>query len=198
MLHVTFMGGAEVRVKEPDNLVITFCGGTEILMPTIAEKIIYLNRMKNRSDSDEKIRRTHVITMMGATVLKFPTLGREIKEMIELRESGMFTDEQLADLWREVLQMDDLDTFEFFTLMGGAGDEYPNKGEDVAALKKLLIMGIINQDELNQFEAMIRGKDYSFRELPALDKFREILLPPRSLEKPSANRILLANSRLTE
>jgi hypothetical protein len=69
MFHLTLMAGAEVGLKEADNIVITVCGGTEILLPTLAEKINRLHRVKSEGRTTAAVtRRTNVITFQGATI----------------------------------------------------------------------------------------------------------------------------------
>ncbi len=48
MFHLTLMGGSQIRLKEQDNIVVTVWGGTEILMPTLAEKTQSLTYIAGR------------------------------------------------------------------------------------------------------------------------------------------------------
>ncbi len=180
MLHFTFMGGSEVRLKEQDNIVITVMGDTEILMPTLAEKIIFLKRIKKEQGSDlENVsRRTNVITLMGATLTKMPTIGREIEELFNLRESEMMSDEELIQLWREVLEKDDFDVIENITIMGGAGDEMPGKKEEMASLNRLVLRGILSGEEAESMKEAIESKNFSgLKSQSFQDKIRNLLIP---------------------
>jgi hypothetical protein len=180
MFHLTLMGGSEVRLKEQDNIVITLMGGTEILMPTIAEKILYVRRMKREHGSKLELatRRTNVITLMGATVTKVPTLGQEIEELMQLRESGMMSNEELMKLWHEVLEKDDLDVIEHLTIMGGSGEESPDEKEEVAALERLIFIGFLSTDEVKELKEMIMNENFSTTKSGhVLEKIRGLLLP---------------------
>ncbi len=199
MLHLTLMGGSEVRLKEQDNIVVTVMGGTEILMPTLAEKMVYLRRMKREygSELESASRRTNVITLMGATVGMIPTMGREIEELIQLRESGMMSNEELVQLWHEVLEKGDLDVIEYVTIMGGAGEERPGKKAETAALDRLVLRGILSGDEAEEVKQMLMSKDFSgMKSGPVQEKLRTLLFPS-GLYSVSSKRSALP-SNLTE
>jgi hypothetical protein len=114
MFFFTIWGGAEVRPKDPDNIVVTVWGGTEILLPTLAEKIVRLKKAKTDYGeiTDSVIRRTNVITLMGGTVYKAPTLAKEIEQMKQLKDSGGISDTEMIQLWQEAIRREDLDVFE--------------------------------------------------------------------------------------
>src|SRR5262245_14601214 len=199
MFHLTLMGGAEVKLKEQDNTVITLMGGTEILMPTIAEKILFLRRMKREHGSklESAIRRTSVSTLMGETVTKVPTLGQEVEELIQLRESGMMSNEELMKLWHEVLERDDLDVIEHLTIMGSSGEESPDEKEQVNALERLVFIGFLSADEVKELKEMVVNENFSTTKSGhALEKIRGLLLPP-PLYSVSSKRPALP-SHLTE
>jgi hypothetical protein len=180
MFHLTLMGGSEVRLKELDNIVVTVMGGTEILVPTIAEKILYLRRLKQEYGSELKSasRRTNVITLMGATVTKIPTLGREIEELVQLRESGVMSNEELMKLWFEVLEKDDLDIIEYVTIMGGSGEEVPEEDEEIAALERLVLCGLLSPEEFDEVKQILTSENYSGpKSRPIMEKLRSLLFP---------------------
>jgi hypothetical protein len=180
MFHLTLMGGSEIRLKELDNIVITVMGGTDILVPTLAEKIIYLRRLKQEYGSELRsaTRRTNVITLIGATVTKIPTLGREIEELMRLRESGVMSDEELMNLWYEVLEKDDLDIIEHITIMGGSEEEVPGKDEEIAALERLVLCGLLSPEEFDEIKQILTSKNYSGpKSQPIMEKLRSLLLP---------------------
>jgi hypothetical protein len=192
MLHVTLMGGAEVRLKEEDNIVITVMGATEILTPTIAEKIIYMRRMKKDRSKypDNATRRTNVITLMGATVTKLPTIGKEIEELFDLRESGMMSNDELSELWCDVLEKDDFDVIENITIMGGAGDELPPDEEEMNAIDRLVMKGVISGDEAEEIKDAIKSQDFSgIKSKVIQDKIRYLLIPPPAPYKLSSTRM---------
>jgi hypothetical protein len=201
MLHLTLMGGAEVRLKEQDNIVITVMGGTEIVMPTLAEKIVYLRRMKKEhgTNLEHAIRRTNVITLMGATVTKIPTIGREIEELLNLRESGMMSNEELSQLWCEALEKDDLDVIENITVMGGAGDEMPDEKTEMLAIDRLVLRGVLSGTEAEEIKEAIDSGDFSGFKTPVLqDKIRNLLLPSPMYSLSSSQKNLVLKSHQTE
>ncbi|HEY4492903.1 MAG TPA: hypothetical protein VI958_12950, partial [Acidobacteriota bacterium] len=111
MFHLTLMGGARVRLTEPDNLIITVWGGTEIYLPTLAEKMLRIKKVRAEDLPDDYLfRRANVITFQAGTVFKRPTLAREIEEMMRLRE--VLSEKEARGLWQEAMQTEDLDQFE--------------------------------------------------------------------------------------
>lgn len=186
MFFVTFCGGSQVRPKESDNIVITMWGGTEIMLPTLAEKMMRIWNAKSHKGEidDSAIRRTNVITLMGGTVYKSPQLGREIEDMMSLKDSGLIPEAELIDLFREALQREDLDQFESMTIMGFSGDEKPSVKEEIAALESIATKGFLSASEFQDLKALIRKE-----ELPVLkgekmqQKLRSLLYPvPRTAD----------------
>jgi hypothetical protein len=199
MLHFTFMGGAEVRLREQDNIVITVMGGTEIKMPTLAEKIITWRRLRKEhgANLENAARHTHVITFIGGTITKIPTLGREIEELFQLRESGMMSNDELSELWYEVLE-GSIDVIENLTIMGGAGDETPNKKEEIAAIDRLILTGILSGEEAQELKNAIESKNFiGFKSEIIQKKIRNLLLPP-GLYTLSTSRNPLSKSNQLE
>jgi hypothetical protein len=201
MLHVTLMGGASVRLLEQDNIVITVWGATEIPMPTLAEKIIYLHRMKQEHADylENAIRRTNVITLMGATLVKVPTIGKEIEDLFNLRESRMMSNEELSELWWRALEKDNLDVIEYVTIMGGAGDEMPDKKEEIAAIAQLVLRGVLSGEEAESIKEAIKSEDYSgMKSISIQDKIRNLLIPPAPYAVSSARHNPSLKSHQTE
>jgi hypothetical protein len=192
------MGGAEVQLKEQDNIVITVMGGTEIQMPTLAEKIVTWRRIKREhgANFESAIRHTHVITFMGATVMKMPTIGKEIEELFQLRESGMMSTDELAQLWYEILERNDIDVIENLTVMAGAGEEFPDEDEEIAAIDRLVIIGILSGEEAQELKDAIESENFSgFKSTTIQNKIRNLLMPPGlySLSTSRNNTLLKSN-----
>jgi hypothetical protein len=160
MFFFTIWGGAEVRPKDPDNIVVTVWGGTEILLPTLAEKIVRLKKAKTDYGeiTDSVIRRTNVITLMGGTVYKAPTLAKEIEQMKQLKDSGGISDAEMLQLWQEAIRREDLDVFESLTIMGGCGDEPPGKKEELKDLDRIATRGIISAGEHAELRELLEKK----------------------------------------
>jgi hypothetical protein len=191
------MGGSEVRLKEQDNIVITVMGGTEIQMPTLAEKIMTWRRTKKErgKDLENALRHTNVITFMGGTVTKIPTIGREIEELFHLRESGMMSNDELTQLWYEVLERD-FDVIENITVMGGSGEEIPEEEEEIVAIDRLILIGILSGDEAQELKDAIESENFSgFKSEMVQNKIRNLLLPPSlySLSSSRNNPLLKSN-----
>src|SRR5687767_4276604 len=146
MFFFTIWGGADVRPKDPDNIVITVWGASDIYLPTLAEKMLRLKKVKvdEGEITDSVIRRTNVITLMGGTVYKKPTLAREMEEMKQLRDSGSIPDHEMLELWQEAIRREDLDQFESVTIMGGAGEEAPSRKEELKDLDRIVARGVIS------------------------------------------------------
>jgi hypothetical protein len=157
MFFFTIWGGAEVRPKDPDNIVVTVWGGTDILLPTLAEKIVRLKKAKvdYGEITDSVIRRTNVITLMGGTVYKAPTLAKEIEQMKQLKDSGSISEAEMIQLWQEAIRREDLDVFESLTIMGGCGDEPPNRKEELKDLDRIAARGIISAAERTELRALL-------------------------------------------
>ena len=176
-------------------------GGTEILLPTLAEKIIYWRRMKKEHGDDLKNvrRQTNVITWMGATITKIPAIGKEIEELFNLRESGMMTNEELYELWCEVLEMENFDVIENITIMGGAGDEMPGEEEEMAAIDRLVLRGILSGEEAEDIKEAIDSNDYSgLKSRTIQDKIRNLLIPPALYTLSSTHNNPALKSHQTE
>ena len=158
MFFLTFCAGAEVRPREQDNVVITMWGGTEIILPTIAEKMMRIKKIKAEYGeiNDSVIRRTNVITIMAGTVMKTPTLAKELEGMIQLRSSGAISAAEWNSIFHEALRRDDLDQFEALTLWGGFDEERPNLKEELKDLRMLASRGLISASEADELEKMLR------------------------------------------
>lgn len=187
MFHLTLMGGARVRLTEPDNLIITVWGGTEILLPTLAEKMLRLRKARAEDLPDEYlIRRANVITFQAGTVFKRPTLAREIEEMTRLRE--VLSEQEARALWQEAIQTDDLDQFEMLTIMGGSGDDPPSVKEEIKDLERLVVKGYLTKEEVEELRSAIKGQAFSASRTELVqEKIRNLLLPatPAPLSSPS-------------
>jgi len=160
MFFFTIWGGAEVRPKDPDNIVVTVWGGTEIILPTLAEKIVRLKKAKADYGeiTDSVIRRTNVITLMGGTVYKVPTLAKEIEQMKQLKDSGSISEAEMFQLWQEAIRREELDVFESLTIMGGCGEEAPAKKEELKDLDRIAARGVISAGEHAEFRELLEKK----------------------------------------
>lgn len=185
MFHVTFMGGSQVRLKEQDNIVVTFLGGTAILHPTLAEKIVRLKKAKDQHGeiNDSVVRRTNVITVMGGTVMKSPTLAGEIEKMVHLRDSGLVSEDELLELWREAIKRDDLDVIETLTFMGGTSEAKPSKKEELDSLKHIAGRGLISSEELEDLKQMLSGG--SLKPIAVQERLRSLMMPRAVLQQSS-------------
>ena len=183
MFHLTLMGGSQIRLKEQDNIVVTVWGGTEILLPTLAEKIIRIKKVKDQYGeiNDSVVRRTNVITLMGGTAMKSPTLASEIEEMVKLRDSGMVSEGELLELWGEVMKRDDLDILETLSIMGATEEDKPSLKEEIQSLTYIAGRGLISAQELEDLKLMLdRGAS---KPVPVQERLRSLLFPQsRSLE----------------
>jgi hypothetical protein len=183
MFFFTIWGGSEVQPKDPDNIVITVWAGTEIALPTLAEKIIRLK--KARQDygeiTDAVVRRTNVITVMGGTVYKPPTLAKEIERMKQLKESGSIPEKEMMQLWQEAIRREDMDLFEALTIMGGVGEEYPSMKEELKGLDLICSRGIISTEERDDLRDLLEKKQ-SFRSDEMQKQLHELLWPSREVD----------------
>ena len=179
MLHLTFMGGSEVRLKEADNIVVTFWGGTEIKMPTLAEKMIFIRQAKKDDrEFTDCARRTNAITLMGGVAFRTPTLAQEIEEMSQLRDSGLVDESEMRELWQLAIQLPTFDLIETFTIMGGAGEEKPSRKDELRSLDSLVIKGIISAPDAEDLRQLIEGKSDASRTTAIQEKIRNLLFPP--------------------
>ena len=196
MFFFTMWGGADVSPKDPDNIVVTVWGGTSILLPTLAEKIVRLK--KARQDygeiTDAVIRRTNVITVMGGTVYKVPTIAQEIEQMKQLKDSGSIPEKEMFDLWQEAIRREDLDLFESLTIMGGAGHEAPGRKEELKDLERIAGRGIINGQEHEDFRSLLQRNSAGGSE-QVQDRLLRLLQPasavPAAVEAPKVHSALL-------
>ena len=160
MFFFTIWGGAEVQPKDNDNIVVTVWGGTDILMPTLAEKMIRLKKAKEESGeiTDSVVRRTNVITLMAGTIYKTPTLAKEIEQMRQLKDSGSLTDQEMLQLWQDAIRRDDLDIFESLTIMGGVEEGHPSRKEELKDLDRITARGVISNQERDEIRMLIEKR----------------------------------------
>jgi len=202
MFHLTIFGGSEVRLKDRRNLVITIWGGTDILMPTLAEKIMRLRELKEKYPqqplSEVVPRRTNVITFQGGTSRKLPTFGREIDEMVQLRDCGLMPEDELLELWQEAAKREDFDVFGTFTMMGGTGEDRPSEDEELQDLLKLVLKGIITAQEYLELKRYIAAEGTALLKTDLQQKLRNCIFPARSSAPLGSVRPLPSNRLLTE
>jgi hypothetical protein len=196
MFFFTIWGGSDVKPKDPDNIVVTVWGATDIQLPTLAEKLIRLKQVKMAEGTvtDAVIRRTNVITLMGATIYKRPTVAREIEEMKQLKDSGSISATEMIELWQEAIRRDDLDQFEALTIMGGAGEESPSRREEIKDLDRLVARGIISPQERNEIQTLLE-KNASPETGPIQQKLVQLMQPSAAYAPPSAT---IVNSAILE
>jgi hypothetical protein len=196
MFFFTMWGGAEVRPKDPDNIVITVWGGTSILLPTLAEKIARLKKVREDEGeiTDAVIRRTNVITVMGGTAYKIPTIAQEIEQMKQLKDSGSIPEQEMFELWQEAIRREDLDLFESLTIMGGAANEVPGRKEELKDLERIATRGIINGRELEDFRALLQ-KNVTGGTEEMQNRLLRLLRPvssgPAAIEAPKVHSALI-------
>jgi hypothetical protein len=177
------MGGSEIRLRDDSNFIITIMGGTDILLSTMAEKILRLKKAQAEwsSGGSAAVRRTTVITFMGGTALKVPTIAQEIEEMMKLRESGAISEGELLRLWQEVIRSGELDVIDTYTLMGGTGEERPSTRKELRDLGRIAAKGLLSPAEFQEMQAMLKGEWSPQMRMSLLQqKIRTLLLPPSS------------------
>lgn len=177
MFHFNICGGSEVRLKEEDNIVVTIWGGTAIFLPTIAEKMMRIKKHDASPSSYPLERRANIITFMGGTDYCKPTIAREIEEMVQLRDSNAISGEELLHYWRRAMEEQDLEIFDTITIMGGAGEQKPGRKEELKAMERLCLKGVVSSEELKVFESMLHG-EFSEKSGFLQTKLRELLQPP--------------------
>jgi len=180
--RLTVWGGSDVRLQEASNFIVTIMGGTEILLPTLAEKILYLNQTQAEwgSVADVPARRVTVITVMGATELKRPTMAQEIEDMVKLRQSGILSETELARLWHEAVKRDDIDALETFTLMGGVGEAKPSAKDELKDLKRIATRGFISPHEFHELQATLQENAFPEMRMSLVQqRLQTLLSPPR-------------------
>jgi len=182
MFRLTLWGGSDVRLQDASNFVITIMGGTDIHLPTLAEKILYLKRTQAEwgSIADVPPRRTTVITLMGGTAINPPTIAQEIEDMVNLRQSGALSEAELAHLWQEVVRRGDSDVVETFTLMGWAGEEKPSAKHELKDLKRIAARGFLSPQEFHELQAMIAGDSFPDMRVSLLQqRLHAVFAPPQ-------------------
>ena len=194
MFHFTICGGSEVQLKEEDNIVVTIWGGTDIALPTIAEKMMRIKK-HDANPSYPLERRANIITFMGGTAYIKPTMAREIEEMVQLRDSNAISNEELLHYWKRAIEEQDLEIFDTITIMGGAGEEKPGRRAELKAMERLCLKGLVSSEELETFESMLHGEfpekvDFLQR------KLRELLQPPELPVQHSENYVRPLNTLL--
>lgn len=187
MFFFTIWGGADVRPRDPDNIVVTVWGGTSILLPTLAEKILRMKKAKQDDGeiTDAVVRRTNVITVMGGTSYKFPTLAKEIEQMRHLKDSGGIPENEIYELWQEAIRREDLDLFESLTIMAAAEYESPGRKEELKDLERIAAHGIITGQEHDEFRALIE-RNFSSSSEEIQQKLLRMLHPGSTEPLPKA------------
>lgn len=187
MFHFTIWGGSDIRLNEEENIVVTVWGGTVIYLPTIAEKMMRIKKHDATPASYPLERRANVITFMGDTSYRQPTIAREIEEMIQLRDSNAISNEEVPHYWKRAMEEKDLDVFETITIMGGAGEEKPGRKEELKAMERLCLKGVVSSEELQDFENMLSGEFPKAKIGFLQTKLRELLQPPAIPSRLSEN-----------
>jgi hypothetical protein len=196
MLYFTMMGGSEIRLWDEDNVIVTISGSTEVLLPTVAEKMVRIKKNERDPSSFPLERRVKAISLMGAIDWKRPTIAREIEEMFQLKGSGLIAGEELVRLWKRVTEEGDMDIFETITFMGWSGEDKPGRKEEIKAMEGLCLKGLISSEELDDFRKMIDG-NFSDRRVRFLqEKLSELMLPSDSAVEKVKNSIPLPQSAL--
>lgn len=176
MFCITFMGGSEIRLQDQDNIIVTMWGGADVLLPTVAEKMTRIKKNEKDPDACPIERRANVITFMGGTDWKKPTMAREIEEMLQLTSSGLISDDEMSHLWKRVIEEGDMDVFETITFMGGAGEHKPTRKEEIKAMERICMKGLISKEELEEFKRMMEG-EFSSRTGFLQEKLHRLMTP---------------------
>jgi hypothetical protein len=190
MFRLTMMGASDVRLQDDSNFIITIMGGASILLPTVAEKIRRLKKGQGEwgARTGGVVQRTTIVTLMGGTVLEKPTLAREIEEMAQLRQSGLVSDAELQQLWREVIEQEDRHVIDTYTLMGVTGDDEPSLKDEIKALRQIAARGIISAEECEQLSELLRGKPAPHVRYHLLQqRIHALLSPPTEARGYSTN-----------
>lgn len=146
-----------------------------IALPTLADKILRLKNSRN------PLRRTHVITLMGATIAMQPTFAREIEDMIRLRQSGTLPESEISRLWQEAIGQE-FDLFEYFTLMGGAAEERPTQKQELADLRRIASRGVISNEEYREISAALEAGEFSGVSRAVQNRLQDLLFAPPAPE----------------
>lgn len=130
MIQVAIMGGHGGVLRPDKRIFITFMGGAELVMPTVARQIL---AARSRGREDAKPVTQFFLTIMGGTEIKLPTLAAEFLDLRELVRSG---DLSLAEWDRAMSGIAQTQSnIASFTLMGGFEDHaLPEESEEIDAL----------------------------------------------------------------
>src|SRR5262245_26955771 len=145
MFHLTMCGGSVIRLQEEDTIIVTICGSTEVVLPTLAEKMIRIKENESDASTCPLERRANMITIMGGAVWQSPTVAMEIEEMSQLRSSGLIPNEEMWGLWKRATEKGDLDIFETITIAGGAGVDKPSKKQEIDDMERICLRGRISK-----------------------------------------------------
>lgn len=195
MFCITFMGGSEIRLQEQDNIIVTVWGGAEVLLPTVAEKMTRIKKNEKDPAACPTERRANVITFMGGTVWKKATVAREIEEMLQLTSSGLISDDEMSYLWKRVTEEGDMDIFETITFMGGAGEQKPTRREEIKAMERICLKGMISKEELEEFKRMMEG-EFSSKTGFLQEKLHRLMTPSPQPAELSSKPVRLPPSLL--
>lgn len=151
MFHFTIFAGSQAQLPPGDFTSVTIFAGTELKLPTLAQKIMY---RKMRADYKpgfwERVTgsgRGLIFTLFGGTELKPPTVMEEYSAMRSLITSGAVTPAEVPALVEQINSRVGGDEWVTLTLFAGCVQE-PNEREDeLAAINSGARSGMISEQQ---------------------------------------------------
>lgn len=131
MIHLTLFSGHEGRLLPGRLFYLTFCGGCDVIRPTVARQIL-MQREAERNPA-VRVHRPFFLTIFGSVDVTAPTLAEEFLDLREMIRAGLLTprewDRFAALLGRQEGLVSSLTLFGSFS-----EDEVPPEDEEVDAL----------------------------------------------------------------
>lgn len=102
-IKVALLGGNEAELDTADGgVALTVLGVTELRRPTLAARI-RRRLLEERAGVRRPGRRTWIVTVVGMTTVRAPSLATELIELAQLRDSGMATAEEIHRTGQRIL-----------------------------------------------------------------------------------------------
>ena len=138
MIHFTLFGATDARVSAAGFTAFTVFGGTDLHLPTLAERILHRRRTQGRKVSglDRWLGKDRSIafTIFGATDFNQPTLVEEYAALRNLVQSGVIDRVECRALIESLAGDDPLLDISRFTVFGASALVSPSKKQETKAL----------------------------------------------------------------
>ncbi len=160
MFHVTVFGATEGVLPLSDFVSLTVFGGTELVRPTLAQRMLRLKEIRNRPQNFWRrvfqLDKNIIVTVFGGTEIHAPTVMDEYADLRRVLSSGALSAEEGKKLLAEIAEKGGShDLFSALTLFGGCTVERPKPAVEKKALEAGRQAGLIGDREQSVLEQVV-------------------------------------------